>query len=173
VRWAAPLARSTRLVSASGTRTTGLTFPRWVSEWARPTAVDLAQRDLMCRCVWLQRDGNHSRRQSPPSSRHITRQWCLSDSAPETQARCFKTETRTTSKTKVGCGPSTQHSSPGDRPRLYDTAGSGIQRLLILLLPPLLPLPLSGKSGPKDQVALHYYYTSPSHWCTTHEVSKL
>ena len=30
-----------------------------------------------------------------------------------------------------------------------------------------------GKSGPKDQVALHYYYTSPSHWCTTHEVSKL
>jgi len=23
---------------------------------------------------------------------------------------------------------------------------------------------LSGKSGPKDQVALHYYYTSPSHW---------
>ena len=33
--------------------------------------------------------------------------------------------------------------------------------------------PTSGKSGPKDQVALHYYYTSPSHWCTTHEVSKL
>jgi len=31
----------------------------------------------------------------------------------------------------------------------------------------------SGKSGPKDQVALHYYYTSPSHWFTTHEVSKL
>ena len=31
----------------------------------------------------------------------------------------------------------------------------------------------SGKSGPKDQVALHYYYTSSSHWCTTHEVSKL
>ena len=31
----------------------------------------------------------------------------------------------------------------------------------------------SGKSGPKDQVALHYYYTSPLHWCTTHEVSKL
>ena len=31
----------------------------------------------------------------------------------------------------------------------------------------------SGKSGPKDQVALHYYYTSPSHCCTTHEVSKL
>ena len=31
----------------------------------------------------------------------------------------------------------------------------------------------SGKSGPKDQVALHYYYTSPSHWRTTHEVSKL
>ena len=31
----------------------------------------------------------------------------------------------------------------------------------------------SGKSGPKDQVALHCYYTSPSHWCTTHEVSKL
>jgi len=31
----------------------------------------------------------------------------------------------------------------------------------------------SSKSGPKDQVALHYYYTSPSHWCTTHEVSKL
>jgi len=31
----------------------------------------------------------------------------------------------------------------------------------------------SGKSGPTDQVALHYYYTSPSHWCTTHEVSKL
>jgi len=30
----------------------------------------------------------------------------------------------------------------------------------------------SGKSEPKDQVALHYYYTSPSHWCTTHEVSK-
>jgi len=30
----------------------------------------------------------------------------------------------------------------------------------------------SGKSGPKDQVALHYYYTSPSHWCATHEVSK-
>ena len=30
----------------------------------------------------------------------------------------------------------------------------------------------SGKSGPKDQAALHYYYTSPSHWCTTHEVSK-
>ena len=29
---------------------------------------------------------------------------------------------------------------------------------------------ISGKSGPKDQVALHYYYTSPSHWCTTHEV---
>ena len=29
----------------------------------------------------------------------------------------------------------------------------------------------SGKSGPKDQVALHYYYTSPSHWCTTHEVA--
>jgi len=26
----------------------------------------------------------------------------------------------------------------------------------------------SGKSGPKDQVAVHYYYTSPSHWCTTH-----
>ena len=26
----------------------------------------------------------------------------------------------------------------------------------------------SGKSGPKDQVALHYCYTSPSHWCTTH-----
>ena len=24
--------------------------------------------------------------------------------------------------------------------------------------------PPSGKSGPKDQVALHYYYTSPSHW---------
>ena len=23
---------------------------------------------------------------------------------------------------------------------------------------------LSGKSGPMDQVALHYYYTSPSHW---------
>jgi len=33
--------------------------------------------------------------------------------------------------------------------------------------------PVIGKSGPKDQVALHYYYTSPSHWCTTHEVSKL
>ena len=33
--------------------------------------------------------------------------------------------------------------------------------------------PTSGKSGPKDQVALHYYYTSPSHWCRTHEVSKL
>ena len=32
---------------------------------------------------------------------------------------------------------------------------------------------ISGKSGPKDQVALHYYYTSPSHWCTTYEVSKL
>jgi len=32
--------------------------------------------------------------------------------------------------------------------------------------------PSSGKSGPKDQVALLYYYTSPSHWCTTHEVSK-
>jgi len=31
----------------------------------------------------------------------------------------------------------------------------------------------SGKSGPKDQVALLHYYTSPSHWCTTHEVSKL
>ena len=33
----------------------------------------------------------------------------------------------------------------------------------------------SGKSRPKDQVAvaLHYYYTSPSRWCTTHEVSKL
>jgi len=31
----------------------------------------------------------------------------------------------------------------------------------------------SGKSGPKDQVALHYYYTSGSHLCTTHEVSKL
>ena len=31
----------------------------------------------------------------------------------------------------------------------------------------------SGKSGPKDQVALHCYYTSPSHWCTTHEVLKL
>jgi len=31
----------------------------------------------------------------------------------------------------------------------------------------------SGKSGPKDQVALHYYYTSPSHWCTTQEVLKL
>jgi len=31
----------------------------------------------------------------------------------------------------------------------------------------------SGKSGPKDQVALHYYYTSGSHWCMTHEVSKL
>ena len=31
----------------------------------------------------------------------------------------------------------------------------------------------SGKSGPKDQVALHYYYTSPSHCCTTHEVPKL
>ena len=31
--------------------------------------------------------------------------------------------------------------------------------------------PGSGKSGPKDQVALHYYYTSPSHWCTTHAVS--
>jgi len=31
----------------------------------------------------------------------------------------------------------------------------------------------SGKSGPKDQVALHYYYTSLSHWCTTHEVLKL
>jgi len=31
----------------------------------------------------------------------------------------------------------------------------------------------SGKSGSKDQVALHYYYTSPSHWCKTHEVSKL
>ena len=30
----------------------------------------------------------------------------------------------------------------------------------------------SGNSGPKDQVALHYYYTSLSHWCTTHEVSK-
>ena len=29
----------------------------------------------------------------------------------------------------------------------------------------------SGKRGPKDQVALAY--TSPSHWCTTHEVSKL
>jgi len=35
------------------------------------------------------------------------------------------------------------------------------------------PATTSGKSGPKDQVALHYYYTSPSHWCTTHEVSKL
>jgi len=34
-------------------------------------------------------------------------------------------------------------------------------------------LATSGKSGPKDQVALHYYYTSPSHWCTTHEVSNL
>jgi len=32
---------------------------------------------------------------------------------------------------------------------------------------------ISGKSEPKDQVALHYYYTSPSHWCTTDEVSKL
>jgi len=31
----------------------------------------------------------------------------------------------------------------------------------------------SGKSVPKDQVALHYYYTSPSRWWTTHEVSKL
>jgi len=38
---------------------------------------------------------------------------------------------------------------------------------------PVLRVVLSGKSGPKDQVALHYYYTSPSHWCTTHEVSKL
>jgi len=27
----------------------------------------------------------------------------------------------------------------------------------------------SGKSGPKDQVALHYYYTSPSHWFTNHD----
>ena len=26
----------------------------------------------------------------------------------------------------------------------------------------------SGKSGPMDQVALHYYYTLPSHWCMTH-----
>ena len=26
----------------------------------------------------------------------------------------------------------------------------------------------SGKSGPMDQVALRYYYTLPSHWCTTH-----
>ena len=38
---------------------------------------------------------------------------------------------------------------------------------------PLLLLFSSGKSGPKDQVALHYHYTSPSHWCMTHEVSKL
>ena len=27
---------------------------------------------------------------------------------------------------------------------------------------------VSGKSGPKEQVALHYYYTSPSHRCTSH-----
>jgi len=26
----------------------------------------------------------------------------------------------------------------------------------------------SGKRGPKDQVALHHYHISPSHWCTTH-----
>ena len=39
---------------------------------------------------------------------------------------------------------------------------------LLLDLPPT-----SGKSRPKDQVALHCYYTSSSHWCMTHEVSKL
>ena len=30
----------------------------------------------------------------------------------------------------------------------------------------------SGKSGPKDQVALHYSYTSPSHWCTRYRNCK-
>jgi len=43
---------------------------------------------------------------------------------------------------------------------------------LQILLQLLISTKPSGKSGPKDQVALHYYYTSPSHWCTTHEVSK-
>jgi len=37
----------------------------------------------------------------------------------------------------------------------------------------LMDWTVSGKSGPKDQVALHYYCALPSHWCTTHEVSKL
>jgi len=30
----------------------------------------------------------------------------------------------------------------------------------------------SGKSGPNDQVALHYYYTSPSHLCTRYRNCK-
>jgi len=30
----------------------------------------------------------------------------------------------------------------------------------------------SGKSVPKDQVALHYYYTSPSYWCTRYQNCK-
>jgi len=33
-------------------------------------------------------------------------------------------------------------------------------------------LVLSGKSGPKDQVALYYYYTSPLHWCTRYRNCK-
>ena len=40
---------------------------------------------------------------------------------------------------------------------------------LLWSLSNILPI-FSGKSGPKDQVALHYYYTSPLHWCTTREV---
>ena len=53
-----------------------------------------------------------------------------------------------------------------------EAAGHGIVAIEFLAgfikLSHTLLLPMcSGKSGPKDQVALHYYYTSPSHWCTT------
>ena len=47
------------------------------------------------------------------------------------------------------------------------------QTVLTTVFAPAFSNYISGKSGPKDQVALHYYYTSPSHWCTTDEVSKL
>jgi len=35
-----------------------------------------------------------------------------------------------------------------------------------------LTVPCSGKSGPNDQVALYYYYTSPLHWCTRYRNCK-
>ena len=60
-----------------------------------------------------------------------------------------------------------------DSPLTSQVVADSVDQLLVPVECILNCLVHSGKSGPKDQVALHYYYTSPSHWCTTHEVSKL
>jgi len=60
---------------------------------------------------------------------------------------------------------------PLQDPPAYHAISTGLAILAQLMVMSMALC--SGKSGPKDQVALRYYYTSPSHWCTTHEVSKL